>query len=423
MNKQERLNIEFDSWNKLQTPFSNNVSSEHVKEIIIKELEFLSKMSVEEYTLYRKWQEIQYKYPIKHSIDVLGDIYDEYAFLKEYKKRIWIPKAPEDFKKIEPEIILCDNKRVREWNILRTFTHTMINNSNIGRQIFFIVIDRKTKKYLGILCLSSDFLDLTPRDDYIGWDRKSKTERMINYTAIGSTIVPTQPLGYSFVGGKFLALLLLSKTVEDCWNNKYGKKLVGITTTSLYSSYSQYQNLSYWNKRGHSEGTIKFEPSKETVNLIRSWLKHNYPREYFEWYVGTRIKEKESIFGGSVLYTNGQPLKRDHKQRSLSFVYNKLNIPRELIETNHQRGIYFCTLFENTCEFLREEITDANQLKRRFDNSVEALTDLWKEKYAIKRVNKLIEENRYSTETLFYSDLIGLSWEDTKKKYLKEVGR
>ena len=50
------------------------------------------------------------------------------------------------------------------------------------------------KKYLGVTCMSSDFLDLTPRDEYIGWDRVAKTQKMINHTCIGSTIVPIQPL-------------------------------------------------------------------------------------------------------------------------------------------------------------------------------------------------------------------------------------
>ena len=38
---------------------------------------------------------------------------------------------------------------------------------------------------------------------------------MINHTCIGSTIVPIQPLGYNLVGGKLLALLCLSDTVEE----------------------------------------------------------------------------------------------------------------------------------------------------------------------------------------------------------------
>ena len=75
------------------------------------------------------------------------------------------------------------------WNGMRTFLSTMKNNSNIGRNLNFLIRDKKTKKLLGLTCMSSDFLAYT-RDNYIGWERVPKTRRMINHTCIGSTIVP-----------------------------------------------------------------------------------------------------------------------------------------------------------------------------------------------------------------------------------------
>ena len=51
----------------------------------------------------------------------------------------------------------------------------MKNNSNIGRQLFFIVKDNITGKYLGVICISGDFMDLGPRDKAIGWERNAKT--------------------------------------------------------------------------------------------------------------------------------------------------------------------------------------------------------------------------------------------------------
>ena len=41
---------------------------------------------------------------------------------------------------LEPEMLLCnDNQELTTiWNILRTFTSTQINNSNIGRNLYFI---------------------------------------------------------------------------------------------------------------------------------------------------------------------------------------------------------------------------------------------------------------------------------------------
>jgi hypothetical protein len=35
----------------------------------------------------------------------------------------------------------------------------------------------------------------------------------------------------------------------------------------------------------------------------------------------------------------------------------------------------------------------------------------------------LFDEGRIKPESLFYVDIIGMSWEQSKEKYLKEVGR
>lgn len=51
------------------------------------------------------------------------------------------------------------------------------------------------------------------------------------------------------------------------------------------------------------------------------------------------------------------------------------------------------------------------------------IVNLWKEKYANKRIKSLIKNDRVSDETLYYDDLIYLDWDETKEKYLSEVGR
>jgi hypothetical protein len=234
---------------------------------------------------------------------------------------------------------------------------------------------------------------------------------MINHIGIGSTIVPTQPLGYNFVGGKLLALMILSDYVERSWTNMYDR-LAGITTTSLYGSFSQYNGLKYWKKAGRSAESIKYEPSRSIVNRCKEWLKYNHPIMYWEWY------EAKS--------NTGHPFKRDFKQRSLAWIYKEFGIPKEIIQADHERGIYFCTLFNKTNEYLRKEITEEELIAggKRFDNSLESIGELWKTKYASKRVKRLLELGNYNTESLFYDELIYLdTWEEVNAKYIKNVGR
>ena len=40
-----------------------------------------------------------------------------------------------------------------------------------------------------------------------------------------------------------------------------------------------------------------------------------------------------------------------------------------------------------------------------------------------RRYTKLHDENRLKPDTLYYMDIIGMSWEKAKETYLKEVGR
>ena len=142
--------------------------------------------------------------------------------------------------------------------------------------------------------------------------------------------------------------------------------------------------------------------------MIQQWLAKNHTYKYFEWYVA----KKDS----------GQPHKRDHRNRSRAFTYSKLGVDKKLQKSEHARGIYFGELFTNTREFLREEVKE-DKLERKFDNSVEALTKLWKNKYAKKRLRSLKEQGRVSKDTHFYDDIIYLNWEETKAKYLGDVGR
>lgn len=391
-----------------------------LRDTLITDLTNVSKMTVEEYTLYQKWCEIHDRYPTREVSTLFGEEIqmvdrEEEELIKRLKSNIWSPKDVDDYMNLQPVLIYTkDAELSTTWNTIRTFTSTMKNNSNIGRNLNYIVADKLTGKYLGVICISSDFLDLTPRDKFIGWEREKKTQgHMINFTAIGSTIVPFQPLGYNYVGGKLLALLCLSDEVQYQWRKQYGDTLVGVTTTSLYGKnklggLSQYDNLKHWKKMGFSSGSVSYETTKPTVAMLRNWLKKNHTRKYFEWYVAKK--------------PSGQPYKRDHKNRSYSFTYSKLDVPKELIRSEHQRGIYFSPLYNNTNDFLCGKINDT-ELMKSFDTSYEALAELWKTKYAMKRIRSLKEQNRVSTETLFYDDLIYMSWEETKTKYLSQVGR
>ena len=418
---EEHIEQQWVAWQEKNSVIEH-IDEEELKANLIADLSYASQMDVKEYTLYQKWCEVKERFetapanPISMLFDdnpIMVNVEQE-KMIRKIKQNFWMPEAPDDYEKLRPRMVLSNGEHAANWNAIRTFSSTMKNNSNIGRNLFYTVVDDVTGKYLGVICISSDFLDLTPRDSAIGWSRDVKTQQgMINYTAIGSTIVPLQPLGYNYMGGKLLAMLCLSDTVQTDWKRQYGDVLVGVTTTSLYgktkaNGLSQYDGLEHWNKMGFSEGSVAFEPKRSTANMVYKWIKENYTRKYFEWWEAKNVQ--------------GLPWKRDRKNRSLNFAYSKLGIPKELIRSEHQRGIYFSTLYDNTYEFLRKEIVEKDLIKS-FDTSEDTLADIWKTKYAKGRARQLQKKNQISYESLFYDDLIYLTWEQTKEKYLVQVGR
>ena len=404
------------------------MSKYDLRQKIIDDLSYVSKMTVGEYTLYQKYLEIQQRYPSQEMGTLFGAEKqlineDHIKLINESKNNIWFPEDPMDFEKLEPELVYTDSIKDRQsagsltekWNCVRTFTSTMKNSSNIGRNLHYLVRDKVSGKYLGVICITGDFIDLTPRDDYIGWEREYKTNSgKLNNSCIGSTIVPLQPLGFNYTGGKLLALLCLSDDIQNQWQENYGDKLVSVTTTSLYGKsktggLSQYDRLKHWKKMGYSQGSLSYELTKETEKEMLKYAEKHYNDRYFMLYVAKR--------------ENGQTLKRDHRNRMRQFIYSQLKIPKDIIKSEHQRGIYYSTLYDNSREFLRGEIEEKDLVKS-FDTSTEALSELWKERYARKRITNLVKNNRTNlTETLFYDDVCFMSWAETKEKYLGEVGR
>jgi Domain of unknown function (DUF4338) len=413
----EELEAVEKQWDAFQETFEapDALTNDELKTAVIEDLTVVSQMTVEEYTLYQKWLEIHIKYPLVEGLFGAELNEADRIYIDQVKENIWIPNDPMDYMNLQPRLIYTNGTELAEkWNTIRTFTSTMKNNNNIGRNLNYIVQDEVTGKYLGVICISSDFLDLTPRDKYIGWNRDVKTNQgMINHTAIGSTIVPLQPLGFNYLGGKLLALMCLTDKVQQDWKEQYGDTLVGVTTTSLYGQnkaggLSQYDNLKHWKKMGYTSGSVSYETRKPTTALMLNWLKKNHTRKYFEWFIAKNL--------------DGMPFKRDHKNRSNSFIYSQLGVDKELIKSEHARGIYFSPLYTNTNEYLRKEITE-EALAKSFDTSYNALVGIWKEKYVARRVKSLIENDRFTKETLFYDDLVYMDWEETKAKYLPQVGR
>lgn len=367
------------------------------KQKFIENLDYLKTMSVEESTLYKKWQE--FNKDVEKSRQWATQI-------DTIRNKLWTPTdiynkelTIQEIENLDP--IIEFTKNASEWTLVRKLIHTMDWNANPGRNQKYYVKDRTTDKILGLVSLGSDVTSIKVRDDFLGWKKENKfEEHKLNNTAIASTIVCVQPLGFNMLGGKLIASMTTSSNVREQWKKDYDDLLVGITTTSLYGIHSQYNGIPLWKTLGESNGKILIKPDDSVYLIWNQWLKENHYEEHLK------------------AVSNTGP-----KQNVINRIFRHLEIKPKNYEHGFKRGVYFANIYENGKEFLRSEIKEEDLImKPKYQQDTDYINNWWKPK-AIRRYTKLFDDNRIKPDSLFYSKIIGMTWEEAKETYLKEVGR
>lgn len=448
----------FKEWQKSQPKkkTSQEVSTytNKIRKLVRDDLSKQVNLSVKDNTLFHKYHELQEWLPKQD----VGQI-------RWVEKQIWKPTGKSDYRRINPELILVDGhyevdalniwgeKRTDElepvdelnkhWEILRVLISRARYDRYPGRTLNFLVRDKGTKKYLGVISITSDMLDLTDRNKSIGADigKLNKDGHPFNITANGQTIVPTQPFGSAFLGGKLLSLLCVSKEVADAWKKTYGDTLVGVTTTSLYGDTgkdgkTQYDGLTpYWKKMGQSKGTVPLKMTNAVYEQVQDWIRLCHPERYYQDAVRSR---------------------KDSKNKLQRFAYKQLGLAEGSM-SEHKRNIYFSRLYKNTDEYIQKHVlshydplvqkVDERTLVPAFDNSIEALTEHWKFGYAtdtttskpelvkkfggdIRRLTKGRIDKNYKEKLIpvsgpdvdWYEDVgRSTSWEQVQKQFPHQV--
>lgn len=361
-------------------------------------MNLMKQMSNEELILYKKWNELN------------NEVNYNRSEVDTYKDWIWKPTdinnvelTINEVKKLHPIVKVCKTASdSSKWNIIRRMISSFSYTPNPGRIIRSFVVDKNTNKLLGLISLSSDVPSISVRDKFIGWSFENKfVDKMMNNVCIGTTIVPTQPLGFNFLGGKLISTLTTSPILRSEWESKYGDKLICVTTTSLYGVQSQYNGIPHFKTLGETKGMMCISPNDEYYQPLHNQLKDT------EWY------QKH----------NSKKLLRVRKQNIVNRILRDMGIRSSHYKTQHNRGVYISMMYENGKDFLCGKISE-NELRlgERYQKGDDYSINWWMNK-GINRYTKLVEENRIKDETLWYSDIIGMSWEQCKSKYLNDIGR
>tara|TARA_Y100000015_G_scaffold27074_1_gene26278 strand:+ start:97 stop:771 length:675 start_codon:yes stop_codon:yes gene_type:complete len=216
---------------------------------------------------------------------------------------------------------------------------------------------------------------------------------------MGFVIVPSQPFGYNYLGGKLLALLCCSHFARETLNEVFEKEIALFETTSLYgsaTSASQYDGLKpFMRYKGLTES--KFLP------LMHDKQFHKLHNEF------TRLNDNTPLTDNKA---SSKKMKRQTKM--ISIIKNSLHDQDKLTHFNdviktafgltQKKRFYISDYgYENVREVILGE-QDTLRPGQNFDKFyLENIIKWWKKK-ATKRYEKLKEEGRFRNKVELWTE-------------------
>ena len=262
-----------------------------------------------------------------------------------------------------------------------------------GRLLRYGIKEKNSGRYIGLIKMGSPVINMKPRNVMLGG--VPKLPIFNRHATMGFCIVPMQPFGFNYLGGKLLALICASHFIRREWNKKYNTEICMFETTSLYGDIkgvSQYDGLKpFMRYKGLSES-----------KFLQSFLdkQYDYLRDFFKIRNGGvpilkrpqasyRMKIQNMILG--ILKKN----LRKHDQQ----MYDDFSkfISERVSLTSKKRYYVGHYGYKNALEYIKGDepklIKNVNFDRFEMDNVIE-----WWRKKAQRRFETIKKDGRHRTE-------------------------
>ena len=266
------------------------------------------------------------------------------------------------------------------------------NESNIpGRELRWIVYEKRTQKVVGFVRFGSPTINSKPRNIWLG--KEPDLSVFNRHAAMGFVIVPSQPFGYNYLGGKLLALMCVSHFARETLNEVFQKDIALFETTSLYgstTSASQYDGLKpFFRYKGLTES--KFLP------LLHEEVFHRLHNRFSVWNnnkpltLNTASSKKMKRQTKMIAWTKNS-LKECGQHEKLKEFNGVIKMAFDL--TQKKRFYISDYGYSNVREVINQEhdklLPGQNWDKFQLENIIN-----WWKKKATKRYDKLKQEGRF----------------------------
>ncbi len=266
--------------------------------------------------------------------------------------------------------------------------------------------ETNTNTYVGFIRMASPVLSIKPRNDYFG---ETVQATVVNRNMInGAIIVPVQPFGYNYLGGKLLALISCSHTVRRMLKEKYGEKIETcfFETTSLYGDLkgvSQYDGMKpFIRYQAMTESDLFLFPTEEVYDPIRRKMRELYGKE--EWN-GNTVDPKPS--GPKMReFNKAISILKNHLRHYSEDAYKEFhNFTKDSMKAKTKKRYYYSDFgFDN----VKEHVNSGGDIpliegQNFHKHELEYMFEWWKKK-AQKRWEKLNSEGRVRSELEVYTE-------------------
>ena len=342
--------------------------------------------SIEDYLRFAKGEAVS-------SVGVLEGISDKDKFFNE-------DIHPEDMEFEIKNVGDRFNDEVSQEFYIKYLTATsshVIEHNIPGRELRWLVREKNSGKIMGFIRFGSPTINSRPRNNWLG--RAPDLSVFNRHAVMGFAIVPSQPFGYNYLGGKLLALICVSHYAREQVSKVFEKDIALFETTSLYgstTSASQYDGLKpFIRYKGLTDS--QFTP------LLHKESFHKLHNKFKEWNHGEPLTENRA---------SSKKMKRQNKM--ISIIRNSLKDEEKLNEfnsiiqmafglTQRKRAYVSDYGYQNVREVILGEhkklIKGQNWEKFEYDNIIK-----WWKKKAGKRYEKLKSEGRFRTEVELWTE-------------------
>ncbi len=268
-----------------------------------------------------------------------------------------------------------------------------------GKSLKWMVYETNTNKIAGFIRLGSPTINSKPRNEFLGkpLDTKNKEvmKRFNNSSIMGFSIVPSQPFGFNYLGGKLLAGICCSHLASEKLNEKYGGPFCMFETTSLYGSSksnSQYDGMRpFLRFKGLTQSDFAPLINDDNYRKLNDWFIDKNDGEMLVHPEASSRKLKTQTKMISIIKSSLKNTEPKEYEKFIQTFKNAKGLTQKKRQYMSDYG------YENVKEYLNLE-TDKLIKKENFDRyEFDSIVEWWRKK-ASNRFETLKQDGRLRTD-------------------------